>query len=928
MTRSMPRHGARDGFAPRLGTIAPALAAMVWLAVGAAVPHATAADLDDRLRALATAREAQPDPGRPQHDDRPMVFAHYMTCYFNSVEFYMQEIELAQRHGIDGFAMNCGSWSKHPNYIEATKRMYEAARRLDSGFKLMMSPDGAGYKDMGDMLKRFYDHPCQFRWNGRAVISGYGGYHENLAKSVQALREEKYDFLFVPHTPIRPGHSMAYSVESVLRQFVGNDHMDGLFYFAIDGTVNDLLRDNATIRRVAQHLGKIAMAGVAPAYNSPNLRDFQGFRGYDTMWRGIVRDRPDWVEIVTWNDYNEDSNLMPWRWQRDWAKYFISRDASFLDATGHYSRWFRSGRPPKITQDKIYHAYRNRPSWLRREWNPETNAWEDITERIGYGGGVLPAAPDQIHDDASDLVYATTMLTAPAELTIELAGQTHRFAQPAGIAHVDVPLAAGVPRFTLSRDGKVLTAFVGRKRIIDEASQTKLNSTRGYHLANRTWTGGAAVGPVAARIDAAETTLLGGAAVVTVAGIRGVRNRDADESGFRAAVSGLDQATYTVRVTYTNPAPEEARLTLMADGPPRGDGEYPYFIPLFLPPTKEGELATTSFLWPLYDTTTFLAALWRQNAGGNHALHPLCADQGSPVITAIELIKVEPSIEPARWPVTFPEMVMIPGGGFTMGADDTVPDEAPAHRVTVSPFAIGGFPVTNEEFERFKPEHHRQRDGFSWRDREPVIYVSWLDAVRYCNWLSGQAGLDASYTIEGNVVTFHAAATGFRLPSEAEWEYVASGRGEGRRYPWGDDPPVAGLHGHFPGANHFWPGPDPLRPNPDLPSDAGGGTMVVGTFPAGRSRDGVMDMAGNVCEWTNDQFHRYSSNDQADPHVWEPPSRYRGIRGSSFGYYGAPLRVTDREFNTPVYGGYIYIGFRVALPDAGVRRLLAAGTAN
>jgi glucan endo-1,3-alpha-glucosidase len=924
MTRSLPdRRAVR-----RAALWAAALAALTMAARPATTAEPTAADLDGRLGALAVALDARPAPDGAARPDRPLVFAHYMTCYFNSVEFYMQEIELAQRHGIDGFAMNCGSWSKHPNYIQATERMYEAARRLDTGFKLMMSPDGAAYADMDDMLERFYEHPCQFRWNGRAVISGYGGRHEMLAKYVRDLRAKKLDFLFVPHTPIRPGHRMAYSIESALGQFVGNDHMDGLFYFAIDGTVNDLLRDNATIRRVARHLGKISMSGVGPAYNSPNLRDFQGFRGYDTMWRGIVRDRPDWVEIVTWNDYNEDSNLMPWRWQRDWAKYFISRDASFLDATGHYARWFRAGRPPEITQDKIYHAYRNRPSWLRREWNPETSAWEDITERIGYGGAGLPAAPDQIHDDARDCVYVTTVLTAPAELTIELAGRTHRFAQPAGIAHVDVPLAAGVPRFTLRRDGTTLTAFVGRKRIIDEASQTKLNSTRGYHLANRTWTGGSAVGPVAWRIAAPEAALLGDAEAVAVGEARGVRNRESDESGFRAAVSGLENATYAVRVTYSNPAAEEARLTLVADGPPRGEGEYPYFIPLFLPPTAEGELATTSFLWPLYETTSFLAAVWRQNAGGNHAAHPLCPDQGRPVITAVELIKVEPAVEPERRPVTFPEMVPIPGGRFTMGADDTVPDEAPTHRVDVSPFAIGRFPVTNEEFERFDPEHRRQRDGFSWRDREPVIYVSWLDAVRYCNWLSEQAGLDASYTIEGNTVTFNAGAAGFRLPSEAEWEYVASGRGEGRRYPWGDDPPVAGVHGHFPGPDHFWPGPDPLRPNPDLPSDAGGGTMVVGTFPAGRSRDGVMDLAGNVCEWTNDLFHRYAKQPQANPHVWQPPGPHRSIRGSSFGYYGTPVRVTDREFNSPVYGGYIYIGFRVALPDAGVRRLLATGPDN
>jgi formylglycine-generating enzyme required for sulfatase activity len=129
------------------------------------------------------------------------------------------------------------------------------------------------------------------------------------------------------------------------------------------------------------------------------------------------------------------------------------------------------------------------------------------------------------------------------------------------------------------------------------------------------------------------------------------------------------------------------------------------------------------------------------------------------------------------------------------------------------------------------------------------------------------------------------------------------------------------VHGHFPGNNHFWPGPDPFVPNANLPSDPGGGVMVVGSYPSGASRDGVMDLAGNVCEWVNDWLQPYTVEAKTDPHVWDRPSPYRAIRGSSWGYYGRSLRVTDREFNHPVYGGYIYIGFRVALPEAGLRKL-------
>ena len=276
-------------------------------------------------------------------------------------------IRVARGVTLHGFALNCGAWTekdaktgelKDGNYVKAAERMYEAARRLNTDFKLMMSPDGAT-QFLPDMVRRFYKHPNQFRWNGKAVISGWAG-TLRWGEPVRTVRGEGYEFLFVPNTHLVPKYSMAYSHEAADWQLTGHDPLDGYFLFAIDGTVNDLLRDNAVIRRAAYHHGKIFMAGVAPAYNSPNLRDFRGFRGYDTMWQGIVRDRPEWVEIVTWNDYTEDSQLMPWRWQQDWEKQVVSRDESFLDATGYYARWFKSCRQPAIAQDKVYYTYRNR----------------------------------------------------------------------------------------------------------------------------------------------------------------------------------------------------------------------------------------------------------------------------------------------------------------------------------------------------------------------------------------------------------------------------------------------------------------------------------------------------------------------------------------------------------------------------------------
>ena len=122
-----------------------------------------------------TVSSAERAIAEPLKDTPRTVLAHYMTCYHASVDFYKSEIELAQRHGIDGFAMNCGAWLGNRNYIEATERMYQAAKEMNSSFKLLMSGDAGGRQgdDVYDMVKRFAKHPNQFRHNGAIVISAW-----------------------------------------------------------------------------------------------------------------------------------------------------------------------------------------------------------------------------------------------------------------------------------------------------------------------------------------------------------------------------------------------------------------------------------------------------------------------------------------------------------------------------------------------------------------------------------------------------------------------------------------------------------------------------------------------------------------------------------------------------------------------------------
>jgi len=202
------------------------------------------------------------------------------------------------------------------------------------------------------------------------------------------------------------------------------------------------------------------------------------------------------------------------------------------------------------------------------------------------------------------------------------------------------------------------------------------------------------------------------------------------------------------------------------------------------------------------------------------------------------------------------EMVLVPAGEFIMGSSNE--DERPPHEVFVESFEMDRFEVTNEEFQRFADETGYQAQGEqageedNWRawaegvPRHPVVKVTFNDAQAYCEW------------------------AGKRLPDEAEWEKAARGT-EQLVYPWGDE----------------W---DPEGAN--TKESGYRGTTVVGSFPQGASPHGVMDMAGNVAEWTTGWFKAYPGGDFASPYFGE---QYRVIRGGGWFTEKDLVRTTERS---------------------------------
>lgn len=236
-----------------------------------------------------------------------------------------------------------------------------------------------------------------------------------------------------------------------------------------------------------------------------------------------------------------------------------------------------------------------------------------------------------------------------------------------------------------------------------------------------------------------------------------------------------------------------------------------------------------------------------------------------------------------------PEMVVIPAGRFRMGCvtrSGCFPDERPVHRVFFDdPIAVSRYAITFEDYDRFAGSNRPADEGWG-RGRRPVINVSWDDAVRYAHWLSEQTG------------------EGYRLLSEAEWEYAARA-GSTKKYHFGND--TAELCRY---ANHADAGTDYEWRNTACSDGVGKQTAAVGSYEP--NAFGLYDMHGNVWEWVQDCWsNHYRWAPRHGEARLEGDCSMRVLRGGAWGYEVESLRAA---FRTPLSTRQRSndIGFRVA----------------
>ncbi len=278
---------------------------------------------------------------------------------------------------------------------------------------------------------------------------------------------------------------------------------------------------------------------------------------------------------------------------------------------------------------------------------------------------------------------------------------------------------------------------------------------------------------------------------------------------------------------------------------------------------------------------------------------------------------------------TEPEMVLVKGGTFMMGNPRTSgpykgdPDEKPPHKVHVNSFYISKYEVTVKEYREFINDksfkefqafrEHKMPDPpdstwfqghpgvkayydqigkkwWGWQDNHPMQHVTWYDAIAYCNWLSEKLGYEPCYYEKDGGIYCDFSKNGFRLPTEAEWEYAARGGNKSHNY-------------IFSGSNDYaqvgWVDET---------------TFLTGPRPVGLKKPnelGIYDMTGNVWEWCYDWYSpMFYKNSPVDNPVNERPTGYRVIRGGGWHYQPAYATVTSRDGPKPSYTNYNY-GFRL-----------------
>jgi glucan endo-1,3-alpha-glucosidase len=391
------------------------------------------------------------------------VFAHYMVCnksYGNgTVEGYKLDIKDAQAMGIDGFALNAGAWDA--NYKRNMQRLFQAASELNNGFTLFFSADGCcglPIKAVEDVLTTYINHPNYFKYGERPFLSAWSYRAGENAKILwtgflNSFKVKGYHLYFIPYL-FNAEFKETPDFANVFRNYnaTWKFFLDGYFYFGAAGLPGrekqSLLNSSEALAKVFHEGGQTYMATVSPYYwggkQIPDRRyyEFRGGEGIAEQWKSIIEvQKPEWVQLVTWNDWDEGSYFSPmddinkhWPWAAHKQLGFYKTHKGFAELNRYYIDWYKSGVQPPVKTDQIYFFYRTHPKDAIASKDPNP-------VKVLYG-------------DVKDEIYVTTILKSSATLNVFTGSVKKKYEVKAGIQHTSIPFNTGSQYFEIRRNGK------------------------------------------------------------------------------------------------------------------------------------------------------------------------------------------------------------------------------------------------------------------------------------------------------------------------------------------------------------------------------------------------------------------------------------------------------------------------------------------
>jgi hypothetical protein len=350
-------------------------------------------------------------------------------------------VRMAIARGITGFTIDVMSGKEATDSDSHLNMLLKAATAVDPRFKIVVMPDISALKADANAVSQIIAaaaaSDAAYRLDdGRLVVSAFNAalnpptWWQNIFEQLN-LRGIK--IAFVPTFLGWSGQAASFAAIS---------HGFSDWGTATATSSDSMKRDPALAHDT---YGKLYMMPVDPQQYRPKgsiYWEAGNSSTYRTAWMSAIGAGADWVQLVTWSDFSESSEVEPYT---D-ATLRTDIGTGFYNLTGYYAAWFLSGAPPPITRDVLYYFYRREPT------NAASPAQSVANKLIGNG-------------PAENNIELLSFLTAPATVTIAIGGRSFSQDAPAGISSFKVPTAPGKPQFTLSRNGADLFSFQGAVQI-------------------------------------------------------------------------------------------------------------------------------------------------------------------------------------------------------------------------------------------------------------------------------------------------------------------------------------------------------------------------------------------------------------------------------------------------------------------------------